>query len=70
MQEQLKSEGFYAKGGDVYYSLLTGASVGMWLYHFKRKIFMSNSINNNVSTNNDISAILIENKYLRNKYLL
>ena len=29
MQEQLKSEGFYTKGGDVYYSLLTGASVGM-----------------------------------------
>ena len=34
MQEKLKSEGFYAKGGDVYYSLLTGASVGMWIFEF------------------------------------
>ena len=29
MRKQLEGEGFYAKDGDVYYSLLTGASVGM-----------------------------------------
>ena len=29
IHEELESEGFYANDGDAYYSLLTGASVGM-----------------------------------------
>ena len=29
IHEELESEGFYVNDGDVYYSLLTGASVGM-----------------------------------------
>ena len=29
IEEQLKSEGFYSNNGNVYYSLLTGESVGI-----------------------------------------